>query len=222
MGSCSAPAFYSSSERKPSRAARSPKDAASSLHRASAVQRSERAWPGYAISTNAKLRELQERLEPSLDQVDRQTVRSPADGEIMSLHVSGVGAVIGPREPLMDVVPSQERLVIEAHVRPQDINSVRRGAAAQVRLTSFDARTTPLLTGKVTIVSGDRVSVPDARESFFVAIAEVDAATLKSHPEIHLQPGMPAELYIAAGKRTLLEYLLRPVRVFAAHAMREP
>jgi HlyD family type I secretion membrane fusion protein len=140
----------------------------------------------------------------------------------MSLHVSGVGAVIGPREPLMDVVPSQERLVIEAHVRPQDINSVRRGAAAQVRLTSFDARTTPLLTGKVTIVSGDRVSVPDARESFFVAIAEVDAATLKSHPEIHLQPGMPAELYIAAGKRTLLEYLLRPVRVFAAHAMREP
>src|SRR5262249_7947986 len=83
----------------------------------------------------AKLRELQQRLEPSMDQVDRQIVRSPVDGEVMSLRVSGVGAVVAPREPLLDVVPAQERLVLEAHIRPQDINSVHRDSAAQIRLT---------------------------------------------------------------------------------------
>ncbi len=172
--------------------------------------------------SSTRLRELQERLEPSLDQVERQIVRSPVTGEVMAMKVSGVGAVIAPREPLLDVVPSQERLVVEAMIRPQDINHVHRDADAQVRLTSFDARTTPLLNGKVTFVSGDRVTSQEDRNGFFIATIEVDAATLRSHPDIHLQPGMPAELYVATGKRTLIEYLLRPLTVFAHRAMREP
>jgi HlyD family type I secretion membrane fusion protein len=172
--------------------------------------------------SSTKLRELQERLEPSLDQVERQIVRSPVAGEVMAMKVSGVGAVIAPREPLLDVVPSQERLVVEAMIRPQDINHVHRDSDAQVRLTSFDARTTPLLNGKVTFVSGDRVTSAEDRSGFFTATVEVDAATLKSHPDIHLQPGMPAELYVATGKRTLIEYLLRPLTVFSHRAMREP
>jgi len=170
----------------------------------------------------AKLRELQQRVAPSADQVDRQVVRSPVDGEVMSLRVAGAGAVIAPREPLLDVVPAQERLVIEAHIRPQDINSVHRDSAAEVRLTSFDARTTPLLKGKVTTVSGDRVTPTDGHDSYFVATVEVDSAVLKSHPDIRLQAGLPAELYVATGERTLLEYLLRPLRTFSQHAMREP
>jgi HlyD family type I secretion membrane fusion protein len=170
----------------------------------------------------AKLRELEQRLAPSVDQVDRQVVRSPVDGEVMSLRVAGAGAVVAPREPLLDVVPAEERLVVEAHIRPQDINSVHHDSAAQVRLTSFDARTTPLLRGKVTIVSGDRVTPTDGHDSYFVATVEVDAAVLKSHPDIKLQAGMPAELYVATGERTLLEYLLRPLRTFSQHAMREP
>jgi HlyD family type I secretion membrane fusion protein len=170
----------------------------------------------------AKLRELQQRLAPSADQVDRQVVRSPVDGEVMSLRVAGAGAVVAPREPLLDVVPAAERLVVEAHIRPQDINSVHHDSAAEVRLTSFDARTTPLLRGKVTIVSGDRVTPTDGHDSYFVATVEVDAAVLESHPDIKLQAGMPAELYVATGERTLLEYLLRPLRTFSQHAMREP
>jgi len=170
----------------------------------------------------AKLRELQQRLAPSADQVDRQIVRSPVDGEVMSLRVAGAGAVVAPREPLLDVVPTEERLVVEAHIRPQDINSVHHDSAAEVRLTSFDARTTPLLRGKVTIVSGDRVTPTDGHDSYFVATVAVDAAVLKNHPDIKLQAGMPAELYVATGERTLLEYLLRPLRTFSQHAMREP
>ena len=170
----------------------------------------------------AKLRELQQRLEPSMDQVDRQIVRSPVDGEVMSLRISGVGAVIAPREPLLDVVPAQERLVLEAHIRPQDINSVHRNSAAHIRLTSFDARATPLLGGKITVVSGDRVTPGDGRDSYFVATAEVDGSALRKHPDIKLQAGMPAELYVSTGQRTLLEYLLRPFTTLSQHAMREP
>src|SRR3569833_1578491 len=170
----------------------------------------------------AKRRELQQRLAPSADQVDRQVVRSPVDGEVMSLRVAGAGAVVAPREPLLDVVPAAERLVVEAHIRPQDINSVHHDSTTEVRLTSFDARTTPLLRGKVTIVSGDRVTPTKEHDSYFVATVEVDAAVLKRHPDITLQAGMPAELYVATGERTLLEYLLRPLSTFSQHAMREP
>ena len=170
----------------------------------------------------AKSQEIEERLRPSLDQVERQVVRSPVDGEVMSMRVSGVGEVISPRAPLLDVVPANARLVVEARIRPQDINHVRKDAAAEVRLTSFDSRTTPLLRGNVTFVSGDRVTTQDGRESYFTAAVEVDAAILGGHPEIRLQPGMPAELYINTGKRSLFQYLLRPVAAFASRAMREP
>jgi HlyD family type I secretion membrane fusion protein len=172
--------------------------------------------------STAKLRELEERLQPSLDQVERQIVRSPVDGEVMEMRVSGAGEVIAPREPLLDVVPSQARLVVEARIRPEDINHVHKNASAQVRLTSFDARTTPLLSGNVTFVSADRITSSDGRESYFTATVEVDAANLKGHPEIRLQPGMPAELYVATGTRSLFQYLLRPVTSFALRAMREP
>jgi epimerase transport system membrane fusion protein len=171
---------------------------------------------------SARVRELEERLLPSLDQVERQVVRAPVDGEVMALRVSAVGAVIAPREPLLEIVPSRERLVVEARIRPEDINYVHRNGAAQVRLTAFDARSTPLLTGKVTFVSGDRMTLPDGRESFFTATVEVDASSMHDRPDITLHAGMPAELYVLTGERTLFQYLLRPLDSFSKRAMREP
>ena len=93
---------------------------------------------------SAKVRDLEERVRPSQDQVERQIVRSPVDGEVMAMRVSAIGAVIGPREPILDVVPGQEKLVVEARIRPQDIDHVRkdaRGAPGE----RLDSRTAPLL-----------------------------------------------------------------------------
>jgi HlyD family type I secretion membrane fusion protein len=171
---------------------------------------------------SARVRELEERLRPSRDQVERQLVRSPVDGEVMAMRVSAVGEVIGPREPILDVVPAREKLVIEARIRPEDIDHVRKGAAAQVRLAAFDARSTPLLPGTVVFVSADRVTAPNGGESWFVATAELDAAALQSHTQLRLQAGMPAELFVMTSERTLFEYLARPVALFASRAMREP
>jgi HlyD family type I secretion membrane fusion protein len=171
---------------------------------------------------SAKVRELAERLHPSQDQVERQIVRSPVDGEIMSMRVSAVGEAIGPRAPILDVVPEHEKLVVEARIHPEDIDHVHKDSAAEVRLSAFDARSVPLLPAKVMVISADRVTQADTGESWFVATVEVDAASLKNYPQIHLRAGMPAELFVTTPARTLFEYLLKPLSQFSRRAMREP
>jgi HlyD family type I secretion membrane fusion protein len=172
---------------------------------------------------SAKVRDLEERLRPSQDQVERQIARSPVDGEVMAMRVSTIGAVIGPREPILDVVPGHEKLVVEARIRPQDIDHVRKDADAEVRLVNaFESRSLPLLKAKVVFVSADRVKAADSAESWFVATAELDAAGIARHAGLRLQAGMPAELYVTTRARTLVEYLAQPLNVFASRAMREP
>lgn len=175
-----------------------------------------------AKESAARIRELEERVRPTKDQAERQFVRAPVDGKVMSLQVSSVGEVIAPRDRILDIVPTTEKIVVEARIRPQDINHVREESPADVRLTSFDARTTPLLPGKVVFVSPDRVTSPETGESWFVATVEVDATALRDHAEIRLQPGMPAELFVKTPERTLFQYLSKPLTAFARHAMREP
>ena len=175
-----------------------------------------------AKESAARVREIEERLRPSRDQAERQYVRAPVDGRVMGLHVAAIGDVVAPREPLLDVVPTREKLVVEAHIRPQDINHVREGAAAEVRLSSFDARTTPLLKGAVTFVSPDLVTSQTSGEAWFVATVEVDATALAARPDMQLQAGMPAELYVTTPARTLFQYLTKPFTAFTSHAMREP
>jgi HlyD family type I secretion membrane fusion protein len=171
----------------------------------------------------ARVRELEERLRPSKDQIERQTVRAPVDGDVMSLRVSAPGAVIAPREALLEVVPEHDQLVVDARIAPQDIEQVHVGDAAEVRLITSDARRMPLLPARVTFVSADRVTPPEGAAAWFDVTVEVDAAALaRQRPQVHLQPGMPAELYVTTGERTLLQYLLKPLRAFAQRALREP
>jgi HlyD family type I secretion membrane fusion protein len=172
-------------------------------------------------TSSARLRELEERLRPSKDQVDRQAIRSPVDGVVMGLRVTAPGEVLAAGAPIADVVPSNEMLVVEARIRPQDINQVFAESPAKVRLAAFDARTTPLLPGRVTFVSPDRMTDADTGESWFAATVEVDAAALRLHPEIRLKAGMPAELFVTTSDRTLFQYLVNPITAFTNRAMRE-
>jgi HlyD family type I secretion membrane fusion protein len=175
-----------------------------------------------ARQSAARIREIEEQLRPSQDEAERRFVRAPVEGKVMALRVSAVGEAIGPREPILDIVPTREKLVVEARIRPQDINHVHEGSAAEVRLTAFDYRTAPRLPGKVVFVSPDRFTAPETGDSWFVANVEVDATALREHPQIRLQSGMPAELFVTTPERTLFEYLARPLTAFASRAMREP
>jgi HlyD family type I secretion membrane fusion protein len=169
------------------------------------------------------VRELEERLRPSRDQVERHVVRAPVDGNVMSLHVAAPGAVIAPREPLLEVVPRHEKLVVDARIDPQDIEQVTLGGAAEVRLLSIDARRTALLPARITFVSADRVTQPETGKSWFDVTVEVDADTIRDRqPAARLQAGMAAEVYVTTAERTLFEYLAKPLRSFLLHAMREP
>jgi HlyD family type I secretion membrane fusion protein len=189
---------------------------------AEARNRYQQAATDELKQSSARLREIDERLRPSRDQVERLSIRSPVDGVVMGLRVSAPGEVLAAGAPIADVVPSNELLVVEARIRPQDINHVHADSAAEVRLIAFDARSTPLLPGRVTFVSPDRESDVHTGESWFTATVEVDAASLRHHPEIRLKAGMPAELFVTTTQRTLFEYLAKPITAFTSRALREP
>jgi HlyD family type I secretion membrane fusion protein len=171
---------------------------------------------------SARVREAEQKLLPSSDQAERQLVRSPVDGEVMAVRVAAVGEAVAPRAPLLDVVPAHEKLIVEARVRTEDAEYVHRGGHAEVRLFGYDAAALKPLPARVTFVSPDRVTSEDGRDAWFTATAEVDAAVLRGRADVRLQPGMPAELYVTTADRTLIEYLAKPLNVFAGRAMREP
>jgi HlyD family type I secretion membrane fusion protein len=170
----------------------------------------------------AAVREAEQKLLPSNDQAERQLVRSPVDGEVMAVRVAAVGDVVAPRAALLDVVPAHEKLIVEARVRTEDAEYVRKGGAAEVRLFGYDAAAMKPLPARVSFVSPDRVTSEDGRDAWFVATAEVDAAVLRGRSDVRLQPGMPAELFVTTSERTLIEYLAKPFNVFTGRAMREP
>lgn len=170
----------------------------------------------------ARVSELEERLRAAKDQVARQTVRAPVDGEVLALRVGAPGVAVGPREPLLEIAPSGENLVVETRIEPNDIDDVRAGGAADVRLTAFDVRSTPLLAARVVFVSADAVADEnDTRRRHFVAHVEVQAAELARHPQLRLRAGMPAEVYVTTTQRSLFAYLAKPLGLFADRAMRE-
>jgi HlyD family type I secretion membrane fusion protein len=170
---------------------------------------------------SARIADLDDRLRPGIDQLDRQTVRAPVDGIVMALRVSAPGTAIGPREPLLEIAPSDETLVVETPIDPRDIDHVRAGGAAEVRLAAYNTRRVPLLAARVRSVSPDAAASSDGVPRYRAQI-EVAAAELARHPGLRLQAGMPVEVFITTPARNLLEYLIEPLGLFARRAMREP
>lgn len=169
-----------------------------------------------------RLAEIDEQLRPARDLATRQVVRAPVDGEVMSLRVAAVGESVAPRQPLLEVVPSAERLVVEARVATADIEHVQPGADAEVRLSAYEYRAMPMLPGRVATVSADRVTDASGEQTWFAIQVEVDASELDAYPGARMHAGMPAEVYVTTEPRSLLDYVIRPLTSFAARGMREP
>jgi HlyD family type I secretion membrane fusion protein len=169
--------------------------------------------------TTARLFDLEERIRPSKDASERQRITAPISGEIVGLRVFTAGSVIGPRDVLMEIVPATQNLIVEARIRPEDVNHVRKGSPAEIRLTAYKQRTTPLVNGTVSYVSGDRLVDADSHAAYYTVHVEVDAASLQG---LTLQAGMPAEVYMRTDRRTVFDYLLAPITQSLRRAMREP
>lgn len=165
--------------------------------------------------------ELQERLRPSVDAAERQRILAPTSGEVVDMKFTSAGAVIGPRDPIMDIVPKMAKLIIEGRIRTEDVNHVRSGSVADVRLIAFNQRITPVVEGKVTYVSGDRLMDRATNQPYYQINLDVAAEALKQAGDLKLQAGMPVEIFVKTTERTALSYLLEPVTAFVRRSFRE-
>jgi HlyD family type I secretion membrane fusion protein len=171
---------------------------------------------------STRLFDLEERLRPSKDASDRQRIAAPIAGEVVGMRVFSPGSVVGPREVLMEIVPEDKTLVVEARIRPEDINHVRAGYPAEVRLTAYQTRTTPLVAGNVNYVSADRMVDPQSGAPYYVVNVDISAGALVDAGNLRMQAGMPAEVYIRTDSRTAFDYMLAPVTSYLRRGMREP
>jgi HlyD family type I secretion membrane fusion protein len=176
---------------------------------------------GELDKARARRAEAEELLRKASDKLARVEIVSPQDGVVLGMKYFSPGAVVPPGGALLDIVPDDENLVLQVRVSPMDIDTVREGLEAQVRLVAFKQRTTPTLTGRVTQVSADAIVDEKAQTSYYQARIEVGPEELARVPHVKLTPGMPVEAVILTGDRTLLDYLVRPLLDSFAHAFRE-
>lgn len=152
------------------------------------------------------------RLRASEDVLKRTTITAPVDGTVINLRFKTVGGVLQRGEPVLEIVPKDDTLIVEARVQPNDIRLVHPGQIAQVHLSAYSIRVLPRIKGVVRFASADRVTDTHGNQSYFIAKVEIDRADLAAHaPGIDLLPGMPAEVIFVNESRTLLQFLLSPL-----------
>jgi HlyD family type I secretion membrane fusion protein len=173
----------------------------------------------YKESSN-RLAELRERMRPVEDALQRAQVLAPVSGKVVGLRFNALGQVAGPRDVLMEIVPDEEQLLVEAQVPVDGIKALYLEQAADLRFTAFKSRVTPLVSGKVSYVSADAL-VTDNGLPFYQVRIRPDAASLQAAGIAALQPGMAAEVYILTDARSALDYLLAPITDNMRKAMRE-
>jgi epimerase transport system membrane fusion protein len=173
----------------------------------------------------ADLSAVREKLRSLQDMVERTVVRAPDAGMVLGLEVHTLGAVVRPGGRLLDIVPQNEKLVVEAQLSPQDIDQVRIGQMAEVRFPSFKARDLPRIDGRLISVSADRLmDEADGRKvPYYLARVEIPAEGLQAltNAKLVLLPGMPAEVLVTTGERTMLQYLVAPLSDTVARSFRQ-
>jgi HlyD family secretion protein len=163
-----------------------------------------------------------ERLVASRDVLTRTVVAAPISGTVVNLRFKTVEGVIRPGEAILDIVPDEEKLLIDARVSPIDIDVVYIGLPAQVRLTAYSSRGLPRISGMVRSVSADRIVDQATSQPYYLARVEVDRGELERlGSAIELVPGMPAEVLIVRRERTMVHYLLEPFRDAFRRSFRE-
>ena len=153
--------------------------------------------------------------------MDGSMGNGPIDGEVTGLEVFTVSGVVEPGAKLMDIVPINDELIVEARVSLQDIDVVHRGLTATVRLTAFGARSVPPVTGVVQTVSADRFDDERTGDAYYKARIKIDEEQISLLEDVTLTPGMPADVLIVTGSRTFLSYLFKPITDSMNKAFRE-
>lgn len=165
--------------------------------------------------------DLQESTSALADRLSRILIRAPDDGMVIGMTVHTVGGVVGQATPLLDIVPSVSDLIVEAQVAPQDINRIAIGKLADIRFSAFNSATTPVVEGLVTGISGDRLINEKTGEPYYLTRISVTPEGIHTLADRKLLAGMPADVLINTGERTMLQYLMQPARDAVSQSMIE-
>jgi epimerase transport system membrane fusion protein len=168
-----------------------------------------------------KIYDLQEKASALEDRLSHIIIRAPEAGMVIGMTVHTIGGVVRSATPLLDIVPSVSELVIEAQVAPVDIDRIAIGKRADIRFGAFNSSTTPVIEGEVIGVSADRLINEKTGTPYYLARVRVTEAGVRTLGERKLLPGMPADVLIITGQRTLLHYLTQPARNALSQSMIE-
>lgn len=168
-----------------------------------------------------RIAELEQRVRANRDVLARQDIVAPVAGQVVDLRVFSARGVIGPAQPLMDIVPDRDELWVTVRVSPTDVDVVRPGQPAQVMLTAFNQRVVPPLPGRLATLSADRLNDEKTGQPYFVGRIDLDAQALAHLHGVTLTPGMPVQAMIVTGQQTLFDYVLSPLRASLTRAMKE-
>ncbi|MDH2012969.1 HlyD family type I secretion periplasmic adaptor subunit [Pseudomonas juntendi] len=169
----------------------------------------------------AKVFDLQEKEAALRDRLSRVVIRAPESGMVLDMKVHTIGGVVSAGTPLLDIVPEDSELVVEARVEPKDIDRLKLGKVADIRFSAFSAATTPVIEGNLVRISADRLTDEHSGDPYYLVRVKVSEDGMKKLGNRKLQPGMPAEVLINAGERTMLEYLLKPASNMFAQSLIE-
>jgi HlyD family secretion protein len=168
-----------------------------------------------------KLAETEERLRAAEDVSTRMEITAPEEGTVLNQRIFTVGAVVRPGDPLMDLVPVQDRIIAEVNVQPNDIETIHTGLIAEVRLPAFKSRLVPYLHGHVTFVASDVTEDERRGTAYYRVQIHIDEEQLRMLDGVTLRPGMMVEAQIRTGERSFARYLLQPVFDSFHRAFRE-
>lgn len=169
----------------------------------------------------ARIVDFEERLRANRDSARRQVVTAPTDGRLVGLKVNTVGSALGPLEPIVDIVPSDVPLVVEARVSAQSVSDIAPGQAAEVKLLAYSQRSSGMLDARVVRVSADALVDERSGLHYFAVQVEVAPEALQRAAHGPLLPGMAAEVFIKTHERTALEFLLDPLAQAMRRSFRE-
>ena len=175
--------------------------------------------------TQSQLFELRERIQSLQDTVLRTVIKAPVAGMIMGLRIHTIGAVVPPGGELLNIVPQGEPLIVEARVNPLDVDRVKIGQTAEIRFNAFKSRTTPNVDGKLIFISADHLIDENSpsHESYYLTRVAINPEGLQAllTADLKLLPGMPADVLIHTGQRTMLQYLFAPIKESLSHSFIE-
>jgi len=157
------------------------------------------------------LSDLRERIRALEKTLERTVVIAPSSGSIVGMRIHTVGGVLRSGDPILDIIPEGEPLLVEARVQPTDVDQVLPGLSAEIRFSAFNSRVTPTVFGTVLTISGDRLTDPSTGAPYYLARIQVNPEGMNTLRGLTLLPGMPADVMIKTGERTFFEYLIRPI-----------